>query len=519
MQDVKRVLKSLVERGVLDSPQVTPEMISGLDSSCAYLKSIARGDEWVYFVAKLQGRRVLVIGGSNPDSRFKGEVVELNDRCMMQMVGLDAEAADGLRSVFAWTAPVAISSTPSTMGLGDRLGIASPGHIQLIRQYEARPVLAQQSSRELMLTDRTYREVVDCATVAVFQEGYREGFGADGDHLKNFEEVENVLDCGASMITFDSSEHISAEAAAMSTDRLKAAYAELPEALRRRYEARYLDRSFTVKGFADEQFTVHFNQEEVARNVLVYHKALAFTEQVYARLRKRVGSRPVDFEMSIDETTTPTTPAQHYFVANELAEAGVESTSLAPRFCGEFQKGIDYIGDIAQFEAEYKVHEAIARRFGYKLSIHSGSDKFSVFPIIGKYSEQKVHVKTAGTNWLEAVRAIARVAPDLYRRMHTMALNRFSEATKYYHVTTDLSKVPELSSLGDEQLPELMNRDEARQLMHITYGVLLTAEDDQGQRTIRKEVYDVLNDQEEAYAKALRDHIGRHADTLGFRKR
>src|SRR5699024_7212699 len=128
-----------------------------------------------------------------------------------------------------------------------------------------------------------------------------------------------------------------------------------------------------------------------------------------------------NFEISIDETETVTSPQAHFFVANELKSNKVNVFSMAPRFCGEFQKGIDYVGDLHQFENELMEHANIASFFGYKLSIHSGSDKFSVFPIIARHTEGVLHVKTAGTNWLEAIRVIAQQNPDLYRRLHRFA--------------------------------------------------------------------------------------------------
>ena len=99
---------------------------------------------------------------------------------------------------------------------------------------------------------------------------------------------------------------------------------------------------------------------------------------------------------------------------------------MAPRFVGEFQKGIDYIGDLAEFEKQFAVHCAIARaRGGYKISIHSGSDKFSVYPAIGRHTGMRLHLKTAGTSWLQAVRVIARTNPPLFRRMLARAIAWF----------------------------------------------------------------------------------------------
>jgi hypothetical protein len=205
-------------------------------------------------------------------------------------------------------------------------------------------------------------------------------------------------------------------------------------------------------------------------------------------------------------------------VARELIDAGVSFATLAPRFCGEFQKGIDYIGDLAQFEKEIKIHAVIARHFKYKLSIHSGSDKFSVFPSIGKETKGVFHVKTAGTNWLEAVRVVALTDPALYREIHKYAIAAFDEARKYYHVTTDLKKIPDIDKLKDSELPELFNLNDSRQLIHITYGLILNKKNDDGSYAFKDRLYRLWRKNEEAYSQALFKHIGRHLELLKVRK-
>jgi hypothetical protein len=228
--------------------------------------------------------------------------------------------------------------------------------------------------------------------------------------------------------------------------------------------------------------------------------------------------QPADFEISIDETSTPTTPLQHYFVARELIDAGVKFATIAPRFCGEFQKGIDYVGNLSQFEEEIKIHTVIARHFKYKLSIHSGSDKFTVFPSIGKETKGIFHVKTAGTNWLEAMRVVAMTEPCLYREIHKYALSAFDEARKYYHVTTDISKIPDVDKLSDKELPELFNQNNSRQLIHITYGLILNKKNEDGTFAFKDKLYKLWREKEEVYAQALMKHIGRHLDLLGVKK-
>ena len=159
------------------------------------------------------------------------------------------------------------------------------------------------------------------------------------------------------------------------------------------------------------------------------------------------------------------------------------------------------------------VHSQIARHFGYKLSIHSGSDKFSVFPIIGEKNRNVWHVKTAGTNWLEAMRIVAEKDAALYRRIHAFALENFHKARAYYHVTTNLNNVPALDTLADAELPGLFANNDARQLIHITYGLILQ------NREFHDALYALWRKEAEAYASALEKHIGRHMQLLGCPER
>lgn len=449
-------------------------------------------------------KKIIAVGEGTLWDELSGEVDGQVKEC-----GLTHENRLVLNKYFPYTAPRAFGTEVATMGLGDRLGLASPGHIQTIRERDAKPILAQQSIRELNLTGRDYKQVLDAACYAVFQEGYTGGFGADGDHLKVESDIQMSLDLGFTMLTLDCSEKIDNSIEGSTVAEIEAKYAALPADVRGRYEERYLDKEFQVG-----EVSVYFNKIDVMKNALIYGEAIEFMAHVYDKYIVTAG-REVDFEISIDETLTPTAPASHYLVANELYARGMNIYSMAPRFCGEFQKGIDYIGDVAQFEQEMQIHAAIADHFGYKLSIHSGSDKFSVFPIIAKYTKGRFHVKTAGTNWLEAVRAVAKVNPDLYRRMHTHALEHFEEALAYYAVKANLDNIKPLDQVTDAELPTYMEDEDARQLIHITYGILLQAKDNNGQSLFKDEFYRTLIEQESAYEDALRQHIGKHLDLLG----
>ena len=395
---------------------------------------------------------------------------------------MDHATARRLWELLPWTAPRQILREARTIGTGDRLGIATLGHIRAVERYDAYPVLAQQSVRELTLMGGTYDTLLDRVTFQVFQAGYRRGYGADGDHLKTPEEVRGAIGSGVSMITLDCSEHIHCQRTA----------APLPAEL----EARYLSGGLPLEG-------LRFTREVLSQAQAVYGEAVAFAAEIY---RDCVSGRPVDFEVSMDETDAPTTPEQHYFVANELRLAGVDFCTLAPRFCGEFQKGVDYRGDLEQFRREIAVHAAIAEHFGYKLSVHSGSDKFSVFPAVGEATGERFHLKTSGTSWLEALKIAAERDPALFRRVYGYARTVFEECRKYYHVSAELSQTPEASALPDGELPELLERDASRQVLHITYGRIMNHPD------FREALYRLWRAGREDYAARLEAHIGRHLE-------
>jgi hypothetical protein len=208
-----------------------------------------------------------------------------------------------------------------------------------------------------------------------------------------------------------------------------------------------------------------------------------------------------EFEMSVDETETPTTVQEHFYISSELRRLGVQWVSMAPRYVGRFEKGVDYIGDLAVFEAELAQHAAIARVLGpYKLSIHSGSDKFSVYPIITRLTRGLVHLKTAGTSYLEALRAVARVRPGLFRQILAYGVQRYSQDRATYHVSGELERVP--ANPSDDELPALLDQFDTRQVLHVTFGSAL--------ELFGAELLEVLAAHEEVYYAALEAHFERH---------
>lgn len=505
-----------IDKGILQSFKPFP-----IDLVKAYPKSFCSLNGLTYGLIRTQGgKKLAVLGekGSVFADPFKGECY--HHLSTLKLCDLSTENSDCLMTLFPYTKPIPLRKHPITIGTGDRLGVATPGHIRAIKNFRVRPVLAQQSVRENTQTGRNFKEVIKDAAWAVFQENYQKGYGADGDHLKSLPEVKTALDEGVSMVTLDLYEKLNFEAFHEPKESIDQKFKkEIDEDDAKVIFHLFLDKEFLFKGPRGE-FSIQFDEEAVKRNALLFYKAIDFVEEIFECIhRHHGGPSHTDFEISIDETPFPTSPENHFFFVLMLNQRGVRIDSLAPRFIGEFQKGIDYRGDIEDFRKQFYQHVLITQDYGnYKISIHSGSDKFSAFPDMGELAKDGLHLKTAGTSWLEAMRLIALTNPLLYREMHRFAISTSKEASKLYHVATDLDRIPKLEDLTDGELPALLDQEDSRKLLHITYGYLLNAKEETGKDLFRDRFYQTLMKYEEDYWSLLESHIGKHLNSLGVEK-
>jgi hypothetical protein len=233
--------------------------------------------------------------------------------------------------------------------------------------------------------------------------------------------------------------------------------------------------------------------------------------RLYQHLISVVDPARCELEVSVDETEQPTSHAEHVYIASELKRLGVRWVSLAPRYIGRFEKGVDYLGDVPAFDKDIAVHAAIARAFGpYKLSLHSGSDKFSIYPAAMQQTRGLVHLKTAGTSYLEALRTIAALDTSFFRKIYTFARERYETDKASYHVSAELSRTPAPEDLPDAELPRLLDQFEAREVLHVTFGSVLTALNRDGSRRFYDLLMGLLRAHPEAYAGNLEKHFARH---------
>ncbi|MFN8457239.1 MAG: tagaturonate epimerase family protein [Anaerolineae bacterium] len=393
------------------------ESISGLQ---VYPRSITAAQGRLLFLGRRGVEKflgILAIGSTGTGFTGQAQPVMIDDaELTLTICPTTSDNAAALRSLLPFLVAQPLGLRKSA-GCGDRLGLATPGHIRAIRHSTMAPILAQQSMRENARTGRTPQEVMDDATWGVFQEGWREGFGADADHLKTTHDIDICVAAGYTFFTIDPGEYVDNSANYVPVSELAEKIENLP------WRVLDSDRADTERRLADQpldlgQFNLTISGEELARAMAKYGRAVAHTVSMYRHLAEAKDGRPFELEMSVDETETVTTLAEHVYIANELKRLGVKWVSLAPRYVGEFEKGVDYKGDLAEFEKSFARHLAVAQTYGpYKLSLHSGSDKFSIYPVASRVAGDLVHLKTAGTSYLEALRAIAQLNPTLFRQM------------------------------------------------------------------------------------------------------
>lgn len=483
-----------------------------------YPRSVQVANNALFFMIRWrQVNELIVLGEKDVLSNFEGDVYPLGNR-FLGVYPTKTKNADALRKIFNWLKPKPYG-LETTFGCGDRLGLATPGHIHAARRCGVNVLLAQQSIREMARTVRTPQEVMDDAMWGVFQEGYNQGFGSDADHLKTFQDIENTVAVGFTMFTIDPSENVDRAADQASEqeldEKLKTVDSkDLPVNVAELTKL-YQGKTFEVPGLNKITPT----PVDIKRAIVKYGKAVAHTEKMARHIEKVMAGKPYDLEMSVDETDNPTTPIEHLFVGLELKRRNIKVHSLALRFIGEFQKGIDYIGDLKAFEESFKVQFAIAKYCGpYKMSIHSGSDKFSIFPIIGRIAGTLVHEKTAGTSYLEALRAVAKVEPHFFREICQYALDRYPTDRATYHVAEKLDRMPDIKALADDQLEKLFDHDHGRQLLHVTFGSVLNEKAKDGSYRFKDKIFKALRENEELYAELLDGHFTRHMQSLGMAK-
>jgi hypothetical protein len=449
------------------------------------------------------GLQLVVLADPPVLTAFDGKTSEFEGRTLL--VGpISSHNANALRTQLHWLQPCLLGLRTS-VGMGDRIGLATPGHVRAARAAKGKiaPMFAQQSIREMKRTGRTPQQVMDDATWGVFAESWQDGFGADADHLKTPEDIDACLAAGYTFFTIDPGAFVDNRAETASLSELRELATKLPTNLKP-LACGLLGKNFDIEGLK-----LSFSEAVLLKAAIKYGQAVAHVASMYHHLVKAARNRPFELEVSVDETDQPITHTEHIYIASELKRLGVKWVSLAPRYVGRFEKGVDYIGDVAAFDNDLAGHAAIARQFGpYKLSLHSGSDKFSIYPAAMRQTRGKVHLKTAGTSYLEALRTIATIDAAFFREIYFFARERFDTDKASYHISAELSRAPRPQAVTD--WPGLLEQFDAREILHVTFGSVLTTRTSDGHLRFYDRLVALLNANAEAYAANLEKHFRRH---------
>ncbi|MCH2115669.1 MAG: tagaturonate epimerase family protein [Pirellulales bacterium] len=403
-----------------------------------------------------------------------------------------------------------------SFGFGDRIGLATAGHVEAMQRAGAgiQPIFPQQSIREMLRTGRSPDVVMRCANQGMRSAGWTGQTGADADHLKTTEDIDATAAAGFTFFTIDPSDRVDARADSYNQHELREKFSAVRSQID--WWEIYLDQAVVLPTGT----RVLLDEEACMRCAVKYGLAINLAVLLGDHIGsvQAAGNCDYEIELSVDETEQPTTLAEHYIIADQCLRRGMKLVSLAPRFLGDFEKGVDYKGDVEALRRSLDDHFAISSLLGpYKLSLHSGSDKLSIYGPLARSTRGHFHVKTAGTSYLEALRVVLRHDEGLFRQIVKFARQRYDTDKATYHVSATLDSVPPPDEISEStQLEQLylerwcdvpMGKgflQPGRQILHCTFGSVLTHPE------FGSTVHELLESHIEVYTEILAEHFERH---------
>lgn len=398
-----------------------------------------------------------------------------------------------------------------SFGVGDRFAHQAKAQLRAFQMLardgiDVAPVW-NKSNREHTFIGSEPQSVFDAAKVAVQELGWPQGWHIDADHIR-LETVDRFMAC-SDFFTIDVADSIGKPAAAADVQAFVNRHPELVGTL-------------NVPGVSTP---LTITQADVERVAAKYLLAVQDAGKIYRHIVAAKGEGNIIAEVSMDETDAPQTPPELLIILAALADEKVRLQTIAPKFTGRFNKGVDYVGDLVQFEKEFNDDLAVIahaiHQYGLpanlKLSVHSGSDKFSIYPIIRRALQRTgagLHVKTAGTTWLEELIGLAEAGGDglaLAREIYAYALEHVDELCAPYASVIDIDrgKLPSAATVNSWTGPQLASalrhipthpefNAHVRQLLHVSFKIAAKA----GSRYI-----DLLKANEDIVAKQVTENI------------
>ena len=372
-----------------------------------------------------------------------------------------------------------------SFGIGDRFSHEGKAQLAALIEgagkypFEFVPVW-NKSNREHQIVNTEPSDTRREADEAVKALGYGKPYFVDADHI-NMNNVDRFIDA-SDFFTIDVADYIGKPADTESIGKFV------------ENNLKYIG-TLNVPGIQQP-----FNVDRALLETLAAKYLFAAQEagRIYRHIASKKGADNFVTEVSMDEVDSPQTPIEIFFILSALAQEQIPAQTIAPKFTGRFNKGVEYVGDTAQFEKEFRedllVIDYAVKEFGLprglKLSIHSGSDKFSIYPIMGRLIRQYdkgIHIKTAGTTWLEENIGLALAdekALELAKRIAIAALGRMEELCIPYATVIDINPAnlptaAQIESWTGEQYARTLRHNrkdplynpDFRQLVHVSYKI------------------------------------------------
>ena len=406
-----------------------------------------------------------------------------------------------------------------SFGIGDRF--SHQGKPQLAALIQARqqglditPVW-NKSHREHKIIGTTHADTRKEADEAVAALGWDRPYLVDADHI-GLNNVDEFI-ASSDFFTLDVADYIGKKAEEADVKSFVQKYKKYTGTL-------------AIDGI-DETFDI--SEEQITA---IANKSLTAVKQagkIYRHIAQVKGVDNFITEVSMDETDQPQTPVEMFFILAAIADEGIPAQTIAPKFTGRFNKGVDYVGDVKAFTKEFEQDVAVVdfavKEFGLpenlKLSIHSASDKFSIYSPIAdalKKFDAGLHIKTAGTTWLEELIGLAMAGGDglsIAKEVYSKALSRMDELCGPYESVIDIDKAKlpsaqEVDNWNGQRFASALRHDQScehynldlRQLLHVAYKVAA----EMGSR-----FYDALDKYEPVIAQNVTENIyTRHLNPL-----
>jgi len=371
-----------------------------------------------------------------------------------------------------------------SIGIGDRFNHQAKAQLKALIQAKNEGIsitpVWNKSFREHEIIHSHPKDTRDQADSAVAALGWTDNYFVDADHI-NMKSVDLFIE-SSDFFTIDVADSIGVMADREEIEKFLISN----------------QRFIGELELCDLCIKILINEKKLDLIGAKYLLAVKKAGQIYRKIRDVKGNKNFIVEVSMDETEQPQTPTELFFILSALAQEGIPVQTIAPKFSGRFNKGVDYVGDVNQFKKEFEQDLAVIRKAidvfdlpaDLKLSVHSGSDKFSIYkPIkeaLKKY-DAGLHIKTAGTTWLEELIGLASSEGEgllIAKEIYLQAFNRFDELCGPYKTVIDIEtgRLPHpdvVMKWDGQKFAESLRHDQSnenynlhfRQLLHVGYKI------------------------------------------------